>query len=106
MIHGLAALPGGFNGDGEVLFELRLAGEIGQARGTKSGFKLAFALQRRERCDTGLTHLNAPAPAPCGTWVQRRKKAPRLWLFAPRPRRRNAGSPDSARPTAHLVRSH
>ena len=57
VIHGLAALLGGFDGDGEVLFELRLAGEVGQPRGAQGGFELPLALQRRGRSDSRFTHV-------------------------------------------------
>ncbi len=47
VIHGFAALLGGFDGDGEIFLELRLAGEVVQLGRTERGFKLSLAFQRR-----------------------------------------------------------
>ena len=46
VVHGLAALAGGFDGDGEVFFELGLAGEIGQAARAQAGFELRVFVLR------------------------------------------------------------
>ena len=40
VVHGFAALAGGFDGDGEILFQLGLSGEIGEAARAQPGFKL------------------------------------------------------------------
>ncbi len=56
MIHGFAALLGGFDGDAEILFELRLAGEIVQLGGPECSFELALALESRGRNDTIVAH--------------------------------------------------
>src|ERR1700722_3208680 len=99
MIHGLATLFGGFNSDGKVLLELGLAREIGQPGGTKSGFELTFAIERRPR----LAHAIAPAPALCGTSVRRRNPARLFWLFAPQPRPTRGCIPNSIAPTTPPV---
>ena len=40
VVHGFAAQAGGLDGDGQVLFQLVLAGEVGQAARTEAGFEL------------------------------------------------------------------
>ena len=40
VVHRLAAHAGGLDGDGEVLFQLALSGEIGQAARAQPGFEL------------------------------------------------------------------
>ena len=48
VVHGLAAAARRFDGDGEVLLDLGLAGEIGQPLRAQSGFELPLVfLQRR-----------------------------------------------------------
>jgi hypothetical protein len=40
VVHRLTAKARGLDGDGEVLFQLGLAGEVGEAPGAQSGFEL------------------------------------------------------------------
>ena len=40
VVHGFAALAGGLDGDVEILFELGLPGELGQAARAEARFKL------------------------------------------------------------------
>jgi len=42
VVERLAALAGGLDGDGEVLFQLALPGEIGETAGTQSRFELGL----------------------------------------------------------------
>jgi hypothetical protein len=42
VIHGFAALAGGLDGDAQIFLETLLAGEINQAPGAQSNFKLAL----------------------------------------------------------------
>src|SRR6202171_4249436 len=106
MIHGLAALPGGFDGDSEILLESRLASEVGEGAGPQRGFELPFAFQRRWGCDAFLAHelpvsrAIAPVPALCGTTARTPpvRRPPALCEPPLRPRR--AGSPGFAAPTA------
>ena len=44
VIHRLAALAGGFDGDLQIFFEPLLAGEIGEAPRTQAGFELQFVV--------------------------------------------------------------
>jgi hypothetical protein len=46
MVHGFAAFARGFNGDLQVLFEPRLAGEIAQPPRTQTGFELEIVFRR------------------------------------------------------------
>ena len=52
VVHGFAALPGRFDRDREVLFELGLAGEIGEPPRAQPGLELALVFLRRapKRC--------------------------------------------------------
>ncbi len=52
VIHGLAAVFRGFDGDGEILLDLGLAGEIGQAVRAERGFELPllFVAETPKRC--------------------------------------------------------
>ncbi len=50
-------MPGGFDGDGEVLLELRLAGEIGKALWPERGLELALAFERGSGDDAFVAHV-------------------------------------------------
>jgi hypothetical protein len=52
VVEGLAAAVGGLNGDAEVLFELVLANELGQATGTQGGVERFFVVLRLGGDDT------------------------------------------------------
>ncbi len=56
MIHRFAALLGGLDGDREILFDLRLAREIGQARRAQSGLELPLVFLQRCRNDALFPH--------------------------------------------------
>ncbi len=62
VIHGLAALARGFDGDGEVLLQLGLAGEIGQPPRAKRRFELpiVFLDDRRKRFPVGHVLTSLP----------------------------------------------
>ncbi len=56
VIHGFAPPAGGFDRDGEVLFDFGLTCEIGQASGPERDFELPLLFAQRRRNDTLITH--------------------------------------------------
>ena len=68
VIHRLAALFRGFDGDGEILLDLGLAGEIVQEARAKGGFKLPFIFAQRRGNDAVVVHEapSLPSKTACG----------------------------------------
>ena len=99
VVHRLAAHFGGLDGDGEVLFELGLSGEIGQPARAQARFELQiFGLASRRKpvpgraCATSLPYQFQRPP-------EERLElgsagAARPWPCAPRPPPAAARSPD------------
>ena len=104
VVHRLAAHAGGFDGDREILFELALPGEIGEAARAQSRFELQRLRPARSpeiSSRSGMCYqLTVPVPKPRRNSGSNSRARLRPWLCAPRLRPAAARSPDSAAPKA------
>ena len=97
VIHGLAALAGGLDADGEIFFELGLAGEILQAARAQPGFELILAFLSGSGDDARVGHrFSLPYQfqrAPEERLERSIRRPRRLWLCARRLRPPAARTP-------------
>jgi len=57
VVHSFAAPPSGLDGNGQVLFEIALAREIGKTPRPQPGFELRFFFQRSRGNDPLVSHV-------------------------------------------------